>query len=60
MITYKDEGDYQINVYLEKKKVGYILSNEGKIWWYKPMSGQPGEKFDSLAKVKRSIEFGDD
>lgn len=60
MITYKDEGMYQFAVYLEKKRVGAILSAEGKSWWYKPKSGQPGEKFDSLAKVKRSIEFGDD
>lgn len=60
MITYKDMGMYQIDVYLEKRKVGTIVSNTGKLWWYKPKSGQPGETFDSLAKVKRSIEFGDD
>ena len=60
MITYKDAGAYQLDVYLEKRKVGSILSAEGKTWWYKPKSGQPGEKFDSLTKVKRSIEYGDD
>lgn len=64
MISYKDNGDFEIHVMFEGKRVGSILSNkisiEGQRFWYKPKNGQPGENFDSLSKVKRSIEFGDD
>ena len=60
MITYNEIGPYKIDVYLEKRKVGAIICNSDKMWLYKTKSGQPGKPCDSVAKVKRSIEFGDD
>lgn len=60
MIKYEFNGNHEYRVLLEGKRVGTILSKEGKGWWYKPKNGQPGEVFDSLAKVKRSIEYGDE
>lgn len=56
MITYEDNGAYSVIVRLEGRKVGYILSKEGLVWWYKPKNGQPGQSFNSLDAVKRSLE----
>lgn len=55
MITY-DETTQEIKVRLEGKHVGTITGSRSMGFWYKPKGGVPGERFDTVNEVKRSLE----
>lgn len=55
MITYETIIS-EIRVKLDGKHVGHIVGSSEMGWWYKPKGAQPGEKFDTIEEVKRSLE----
>lgn len=57
MITYKDKPDGDIAVLLDGKVIGHIECFQ-RGYRYVPKAGKKhaGEVFDSVAKVKKSLE----
>lgn len=55
MITY-EEITAEIKVKLDGKHVGHIVGSREMGFWYKAKGGQPGERFATVAEVKRSLE----
>lgn len=59
MITYQQHPNGTIYVYLEGRHVGTIrLYPLG--WQYKPIGGDPGDFYTTLAECKASLESPDD
>lgn len=59
MITYSTGQARHITfiyVFLDGKRVGTINGPLDGKYWYKPIGGHRGEKFDTIAEVKASIE----
>lgn len=56
-ITYRDTPTGSVKVYLDRQYVGSIVRNGPHYWHYHPKgSHRPGDSYNSIAEVKRSLE----